>query len=63
MAKRKKDGRYDMRTKEGKQAQEVENFIGSPMGGCILRLIVIITILLILSEIFPSFGEWINSLE
>lgn len=52
-----------MRTKEGKQAQEVENFFGSPMGGCILRLIVIIIILLILSEIFPSFGEWINSLE
>ena len=28
MAKRKKDGGYDMRTKEGKQAQEVENFFG-----------------------------------
>lgn len=52
-----------MRTKEGKQAQEVENFFESPMGGGILRLIVIIIILLILSEIFPSFGEWINSLE
>ena len=27
MAKRKKDGGYDMRTKEGKQAQEVKNFL------------------------------------
>lgn len=51
-----------MRTKEGKQAQEVENFFGSPMGGCILRLIVIIIILLILSEIFPLFGCLANGL-
>ena len=60
MVKRKKDGGFDLRTKEGRRAQEAYNFWSSPMGGCFLRLILILIALAFLGEIFPSFGEWLN---
>lgn len=59
MVKRKKDGGFDLRTKEGRRAQEAYNFWSSPMGGCFFRLILIVIVLVVLSEIFPSFGEWL----
>lgn len=59
MARRKKDGGFDLRTKEGRQAHEAAEFWGSPMGGCLLRLILIVVVLVVLSEIFPSFGDWL----
>lgn len=60
MVRRKKDGGFDLRTKEGKQAQGYYFFFSSPIGGCFLRLILILIALAILGEIFPSFGEWLN---
>lgn len=63
MVKRKKDGGLDLRTNEGKQIKAASDFWGAPMGGCLIRLIIILVILLVLGEIFPSFGEWLNSLE
>ena len=59
MVKRKKDGGFDLRTKEGRRAQESAEILSSHMGGCFLRLILIVIVLVVLSEIFPSFGEWL----
>ena len=63
MVKYKKDGGLDLRSKGGKQIQAQVNFWTSPMAGCFIRLIIIVIILLVLGEIFPSFGEWLKSLE
>ena len=59
MVRRKKDGGFDLRTKEGRRAQESAEILSSHMGGCFLRLILIVIVLVVLSEIFPSFGEWL----
>ena len=63
MVKYKKDGGLDLRSKGGKQMQAQVNFWTSSMGGCFIRLIIIVIILLVLGEIFLSFGEWLKSLE
>lgn len=61
MVRRNKDGGYDLRTKEGREAQErVENW-NSPMGGCLLRFILLMIIVVVLGELFPPFQGWFNS--
>ena len=66
MYKYKKNGGLDKRTKEGKQAQKIENFFTfckSGLGRFIIGLIALAILLEILREKYPAFGAWLTKIE